>query len=187
MTVQYAIVAFPTFDSPEAIEGVRQVFDPHASLLPAHITLVFPFTASQDAASLRAHLHALIATTSGFDVTLAPPSVEQDQYLCLRVEAGRRQVIDLHDTLYSGPLQPYLSLTHPYDPHVTIGRLPSLDALTAAAVVARERLPATSRALIESVSLFSFEDSVGRVEFTVPLAPASGSRSSPMRSAPNER
>lgn len=43
MTVQRAIIAFPNIDAHEEIESVRREFDPLASLLDAHVTLVFHF------------------------------------------------------------------------------------------------------------------------------------------------
>jgi len=187
MTVQYAIVVFPAFDSPEPIEAVRRAFDPHAALLPAHITLVFPFPASADAAALRTHLDATLSGVSSFDVTLAAPSVEHDAYLFLRVDAGRQRLIALHDALYTGPLALHLSSTHTYEPHVTVGHLASRDAIPEALLTARKDIPAGSCAHVSGVSLFRLEEGAGHVEFTLPLVPGDDSRSIAMRSAPNER
>ena len=183
MTTQYAIVAFPTFEAPAPIEMVRRAFDPQASLLPAHITLVFPFPAGRDIPALRTHLHTALSGVPSFDVTLAPPSVEQGEYLYLRVEGGGQRILDLHDTLYSGPLKQYLSTTHIYEPHVTVGHVLSPDALAAATVAARQSLPTTSRAHINSVCLFCIEAGTGRVDLTVPLATSGEGRSSAARGA----
>ena len=187
MTVHHAIVAFPAFDASVPIEAVRRAFDPQASLLPAHVTLVFPFVASHETATLREHISSGIVGVTPFEVALAPPSAELDAYLFLRVHSGRERIVDLHDRLYSGPLEPHLSPAHVYEPHVTVGRLNSTDALAAAVTAARATLATPLRAVIDSVTLFRIEDGLGSVEFSIPLVrpPAAGSRSAP--SAPNER
>ena len=43
---QYAVVAFPQSDALARVEALRRRFDPQALLLPAHVTLVFSFTAT---------------------------------------------------------------------------------------------------------------------------------------------
>jgi 2'-5' RNA ligase len=187
MTVQHAIVTFPAFDAPESVEVVRHAFDPQASLLPAHITLVFPFVASQGGRVLREHVASVLAGIVCFDVTLAPPTPEQDAYVFLRVESGRSRIIDLHDRLYSGLLQGYSSPAHAYEPHVTVGRLPSPNALTAAVTSARRALPTPLCARVDSVALFCIENGAGRVEFTMPLAAAKADRSSSAPAMPDER
>ena len=187
MTVTYAIVAFPAFDAPQPIEAVRRAFDPQASLLPAHITLVFPFVASRNTVALREHIDSALQEVSRFEVTLAPPSAEQEAYLFMRVQSGRERIVDLHDRLYSGPLQRHLSPSHPYEPHVTVGHLASSDALAAAVAAARETLATPLCADINSVALFCIKDAAGRIEFTVPLVGLEELRSSSKPSAPNER
>jgi 2'-5' RNA ligase len=186
MTVQHAIVAFPVFDAPEPIEAVRREFDPQASLLSAHITLVFPFVASLDPAALCDHMTATISEAERFDVTLAAPTAEQDAYVFLRVESGRRRIIGLHDRLYAGPLRAHLSQAHAYEPHITLGRLSSPEALTAAVTLARRTLAMPLHARIDSVALFRIENGRGRVELTMPLAGSGSGRSISTRAAPGE-
>jgi len=43
MTVQHAIVLFPALDAAADIEALRLAYDPLAPVLPAHVTVVFPF------------------------------------------------------------------------------------------------------------------------------------------------
>jgi 2'-5' RNA ligase len=60
MTAQYAIVAYPTLEFANQVEAVRQRFDPLASVLNAHVTLVFPFTARAEVvAGLQPHVTPL--------------------------------------------------------------------------------------------------------------------------------
>jgi 2'-5' RNA ligase len=187
MTTQYAIVAFPEFAEPNAVEAVRRAFDPQATLLPAHITIVFPFVAPRSGAVLRDHIASCIVRVSCFDVMLAPPSPADDGYLFLRVSSGRDRIIDLHHRFYSGPLESELSTSRPYEPHITVGRLHSPEALASALVTARAQLPTPLHACIHRVHLFCIEASGGRVELSLPLVNSGAPRSSSEPAAPNER
>jgi 2'-5' RNA ligase len=170
MTVQYAIVAFPTFDVADQIEAVRRRFDPLSSVLAAHVTLVFPFEDSVGLSSLCAHVAAAAADASPFAIDLTGPAVVDGGYIFLHVGDGTRHLIDLHDRLYSGALMGQLSRTHEYRPHVTIGRLGSSEQLMAAAAEARATLTLPARGRIDSLALFRLEHgSHGSVDFTIPL------------------
>ena len=170
MTIQHAIVAFPTFDSSADIESVRRDFDPQATLLPAHVTLVFPFIAAHDTAFLREHIVAAIAVMSPFDIAVAAPSVEDGGYLFLRLTQGRERIVELHDRLYTGALRSHLLPEHPYEAHITVGRLDSSEALTTAAAAAKARLVSPLRGRIDAVSLFRLADGFGTVACTLPFS-----------------
>jgi 2'-5' RNA ligase len=185
MTIHHAIVAFPALDAAESIESIRRAFDPQASLLPAHITLVFPFAAPLETA-LREHIASTLMGVSPFDIALGPPSAEEGGYLFLRVGSGRQRIVDLHDRLYSGPLQSYLSTTQAYEPHVTVGRLSSPEGRADALAMARASLTMPLRGRIDGVALFCIENGAGRVEFTFSLGNRVGDNSDSTRSAPNE-
>lgn len=187
MTVQRAIVLFPTFDAPEPIEAVRRAYDPLAGALAAHVTLVFPFAAASDAAILNDHLAASMVGIAPFDVDMATPTVEDGGYLFLRVTRGREQIVELHDRLYSGPLLPHLSVERRYEPHVTIGRLGSHEALRAAIDVARSRLLPPLRGHVGEVTLIELERGNVDVISTMSLGGAPVSASRPTRAAPNQR
>lgn len=169
MTIQHAIVAFPAFRESDTIESLRRAYDPQAQLLPAHVTFVFPFVAPLGGSGLAEHITSCLTTIEPFDVTFAPPSADADGWLFLRVTSGRDRVIDIHDRLYSGQLAPYLSRVHPYQPHVTLGRLHSSDALQGALAMAVASLPASLRARIDRVSLFCIEGQTGHVDRSFPL------------------
>lgn len=172
MTTRYAIVAFPEFDEPNPLEAVRHAFDPQVTLLPAHVTFVFPFVAVGSESSLREHIEACLVRTSSFDIVLAPPTPAADGYLSLGVVSGRDRIVDLHDRLYSGPLESQLSTSHPYDPHVTLGRLDSPGALASALATARATLPRPLPARIDHVHLFRIEPGAGHVACSFPLVSA---------------
>ena len=169
MTAQHAIVIFPAFAAAEQIESVRQDFDPLATLLPAHVTLVFPFADILEPASLREHVIAAAERTPPFDIAAAAPTAEDDGYLFLRITDGRETIVALHDRLYTGILRTHLSLAHAYDPHVTVGRVGSREALDAATATARSRLVSPLRARVDSVSIFRLDQGAGTVVSVIPL------------------
>ena len=103
MTVQNAIVLFPVFESSEEIEDLRRAYDPLASVLPAHVTVVFPFVDTAASRVLHEHSLAAIGIFPSFDIAVATPTPEDGGYLFLRVTEGRKQVVELHDRLYTGP------------------------------------------------------------------------------------
>ncbi len=47
----------------------------------------------------------------------------RDGYLFLNVKQGNDSIIDLHDRLYSGALEPFLLRKVTYCPHITVGRV----------------------------------------------------------------
>lgn len=169
MTTQYAIIAFPEFEDANAVEALRHAFDPQAALLPAHITFVFPFVATPSDLFLREHIESCLVGISPFDIRLAPPSPEADGYLFLRVASGRDRIVDVHARLYSGPLEPRLSTSRSYEPHITLGHLDSPESLETAVATALVKLPNPLSGHIDRVHLFRIEGGRGQVELSFPL------------------
>jgi 2'-5' RNA ligase len=167
--VSHAIVTFPVTPGIERIEFLRRLFDPLARVIPAHVTLVFPFESQLPAATLRAHVEQMSIGTRPFDVELNDVTVVDDEYVFLDVGSGREQLIELHDRLYTGPLARHLSDRHVFRPHITLGRLREPEALATAVAEARECLPATT-AVVRELTIVRLDGSAfaGR-EFTVGL------------------
>ena len=159
MTVQCAIVAFPMLESANQIEAVRQRFDPLASVLDAHVTLVFPFTPPAESVEvLHPHVVTAVAGLAPFPIRLTRPTPADANYLFLQVTHGDRLLIELHDRLYSGLLAPFLSPAHSYAPYVTVGRFTSAGALSAAAVEARELLPQETDGVVDRLAILELRD-----------------------------
>ena len=107
------------------IETLRRRHDPHAAIIPAHVTLVFPFE-TRDLTALTQHVLAT-ATAHG------PIALRLSAYLAVRAhddtqshiflvpDQGRDEIEALHDALYSGPLAGVLRHDIPFIPHVTVG------------------------------------------------------------------
>jgi 2'-5' RNA ligase len=121
----------------EAIEDLRRRYDPLAALLPAHLTLVFPFESALPASALAAHVRAVAAGRTPFPLALREVTGHDGEYLFLNVKCGNDELIALHDGLYTGLLAPYLEPDHTFLPHATVGRLPDAASFRAALADAR--------------------------------------------------
>jgi len=130
-----AIVLYPNFDGLEIIHNMRRKFDPLANYIAPHITLVFPFESDMTTQEIGDHVRQAIKGVKRFQVRLGGFSGDQpDGYLFLRVKQGNDEIIDLHDRLYSGAIQPHLYRKILYCPHVTVGKVESLPAFEDALV-----------------------------------------------------
>ena len=119
-----AIVIFPKFDNIDAIQAVRERFDPLASFIAPHITLVFPFESTLSTEELREHIVQAIQGVKRFPVQLSSITGDvREGYLFLNVKRGNDSIIDLHDRLYSGALESFLFRKVTYCPHMTVGRI----------------------------------------------------------------
>ena len=119
-----AIVLFPKFDNIDAIQAVRERFDPLAKFIAPHITIVFPFESELSAKELREHLDCALEGVKKFNVRLTGITGDfRDGYLFLNVKQGNDPIIDLHDRLYRGVLEPFLFRKVTYCPHMTVGRV----------------------------------------------------------------
>jgi 2'-5' RNA ligase len=170
VTVQHAIVAFPTLQLADRIESVRRRFDPLATLLSAHVTLVFPFANESIAPLLDQHIAQAIAGLAPFDFGLTAPTPGDAGYLFLNVTAGADRFVQLHKRLYTGPLAPHRSPTHSYSPHITIGRLANSDQLLKATAEARSLLDETLVGRVDNLAVFRLDEPLrGAVTSTVSL------------------
>jgi 2'-5' RNA ligase len=117
-----SIYLSPAFSCASEIDSIRRAYDPLASKICPHITLVFPFESSLGDEELAAHAMEAISSVGGFRITLGRPQVSGD-YIWLPVMQGRDKVGALHDALYRGTLSLHLDSKRSYDPHVTIARV----------------------------------------------------------------
>lgn len=132
---RYAIVIFPKFDNENQMDQLRHQFDPLASVIRPHLTLVFPFESDLPLEQIRGHVQFAIQGVLPFEVILRGITGSDAEYLFLNVKHGNDQIIQLHDRLYTGLLLSHLNREHTYIPHLTIGRLDNKDSfLTALSV-----------------------------------------------------
>lgn len=107
------------------IETLRRRHDPQAAIIPAHVTLVFPFE-TDDLPTIAQHISHVVASHG-------PIALRLSAYLAVRAhdntqshiflvpDQGRAEIEALHDALYTGPLAGALRHDIPFIPHVTVG------------------------------------------------------------------
>jgi len=119
-----AIVLFPRFDNAQAIQRIREQYDPLANYIAPHMTLVFPFESDLSTDDVRAHISQALKGVKKFTVQLNGITGDfRDGYLFLNVKQGNDNIIELHDKLYSGSLEQFLFRKVTYCPHLTLGRV----------------------------------------------------------------
>ena len=106
------------------IEAIRRRHDPHHSLIPAHVTLVFGFD-TPDAAVAARHVGEIAAAQGAIALRLSSFVAVRDasgdqSHVFLVPDQGRAEIEDLHDRLYAGPLEGQLRRDIPFIPHVTV-------------------------------------------------------------------
>jgi 2'-5' RNA ligase len=165
------VVAYPRITGAAAwqqVLAVRRRYDPLATEMPAHLTLVFPFEDPLPDAALEAHVRSVVAGWRPLTITLAEITGHENPHLFLNVKRGNDELIDLHDRLYTGPLARHQLRWNTYVPHVTVGRLPT-DQLSAA-LDATAGLTAAIPATVAVLTGYAIEPDDGRVvRFQVPL------------------
>lgn len=124
-----AIILFPKFKNLDAIQSVRERLDPLAHYIAPHITLVFPFESDCSTQELQSHMKNALAGVKKFPVLLqGVTGDDRDGYLFLNVKQGNDNIINLHDRLYNGVLEPFLFRKVTYCPHITVGRIDAQSA-----------------------------------------------------------
>lgn len=116
----YALVYFPNIQD-EKYHRFRNRYDPYASLLQEHLTLVFPVPAEVGAQEFISHIHQVLGSWYPFDITISGFYKTFDHWLMLSLKEGNDYVISLHDELYTGILSQYRREDLPFTPHVGLG------------------------------------------------------------------
>lgn len=127
-----SIILIPDFKNINTLQEIREAYDPLYSLIPPHITLVFPFTSDITTAQLYEHVSNKTRSIQPFDITLSGITGTPDHYLFLNVKQGNDQIISLHDLLYSDLLAQFKNNSYTYLPHITVGRLATQDRMVQA-------------------------------------------------------
>lgn len=128
------IMIFPEFENMEIIGKIREKYDPLARLVRPHITLVFPFESEMDNTEIERVLNERLEGIRPFEIELQGFSKVEDRfgnYLFLDVIKGREELIRIHDLLYANDFKKY-DIGVGYVPHMTVGKLKSVEAMDAA-------------------------------------------------------
>lgn len=118
--MRYALVVYPELRH-AGLDAFRARHDPTAPVIREHVTIVFPLPEVVGRARLREHVLPVAARWSPFRLHLTGLEESWDHWLLLGAGEGAREMIRLHDELYTGVLAPYLRTDLPYAPHVGLG------------------------------------------------------------------
>lgn len=121
---------FPKFSNMEVIEEIRTKYDPLADKVSPHITLVFPFKRDIRTKEIEEWLDTALHIIKPFKIELRGFSKQENQfgnYLFLNIKHGADTIKHIHELLVSSTNFDYL-----YNPHMTVGKLPTKDELEAA-------------------------------------------------------
>jgi 2'-5' RNA ligase len=107
------------------IQTVRLNYDSQYQLIAPHFTLVFPCQIPNQAEfieHIQRKTHGLKQIRFTIrDMLTVKDSMSENYHLFLVPEEGSKDIINLHDTLYTGLLAAELRHDIPFVPHITIG------------------------------------------------------------------
>ncbi len=122
----HAVMAEPDLpeDQRRWIDAIRAENDPRHSIVPAHVTLVFP-ALFDNAARFADHIEGIARRHAPIMFHLRTALAVKDPlgpftHVYLVPEEGFSAIVRLHDAFYTGPLADFLRLDVPYIPHVTV-------------------------------------------------------------------
>jgi len=148
------IMIFPKFENIGYIDRIRTLYDPLASLVRPHITLVFPFESPVTDEELREIMHNRLQLVRPFELCMHGISCHTDasgHYLFLNVQQGEEKLHAIHRSFYQHEFRDY-EHSFPYVPHMTVGRLPDARQLNAAYEEVRA-MTAVFHTVVDTVSV----------------------------------
>jgi 2'-5' RNA ligase len=154
---RFAVAWFPRFRGIERVEAFRARHDPAAALIPAHVSLVFPFPTALSRLQVETHVQRVVSRWPPVPVTFRRVRTEANEFLFLMASRGAASIKGLHDRLYTRSLAPHLRRDLPYEPHITIGRHPRYEDLTAALEEAEDAFGDEFAEVMREVALLAVE------------------------------
>lgn len=125
------IMIFPEFNNMDIIDEIRDKYDPLAKLVRPHITIVFPFEMDIANDELCMIIENRFSDFKSFEIEMQGFSKCEDRfgnYLFLNVTKGADNITQLHEIFYSNEFSE-IDLGIPYMPHMTVGKLKTVDDL----------------------------------------------------------
>ena len=160
---RFAVAWFPNFRELPHIEAFRERHDPAAALIPAHLSLVFPFATALSRLQVETHVRRVAAAWPPIPLTFRSVRTEANEFVFLMASRGAASVTALHDRLYSRSLRHHLRPEFPYAPHITLARQPDYARLQAILEEAQETLGGEFADVLRSVDLLAVGRD-GRIE-----------------------
>ena len=161
---------FPRFEGLEAIEAFRRRHDPMAELIPAHLSLVFPFATALKRIQVETHVRRVVSRWPVIPASFRAVKIEANEFVFLMASRGVASITALHDALYTRSLRHHLRPEFPYAPHITLARYKALEPLEEAFDEARDLFGREMTDTLREVDLLAVAPD-GRIErlSTLPL------------------
>jgi 2'-5' RNA ligase len=160
---RFAVAWFPAFRDIARIEAFRREHDPAAKLIPAHLSLVFPFGTALSRLQVETHVRRVVGAWPPIPLAFRTLRTEANEFVFLMASRGAASVVALHDKLYSRSLRHHLRPEFPYAPHITLAREPDYAKLQAILEQAQEDLGGEFTDVMRSVDLLAVGRD-GRIE-----------------------
>lgn len=154
---RFAVAWFPQFPGIEALESFRSRHDPVAHLIPAHVSLVFPFPTALTALQLRSHVRKVVSGWPPIPVSFRGIRPTASEFVFLMAQRGSASVTGLHDKLYTRSFRPHLRRDIPYEPHITLARCPQPGRLESVLAEAGDCFRNEQEAVMRIVTLLSVQ------------------------------
>jgi 2'-5' RNA ligase len=152
---RFAVAWFPKFEGIGRIEAFRRKHDPAAALIPAHMTLVFPFPTAHSRLQVETHVQRVVSQWPPIPVTFRRARMHANEFLFLMAARGAASITALHDKLYTRSFQPHLRRDLQYEPHITLARYAAFDHLEAALEEAEDEFRDEFAETLHEVALLS--------------------------------
>ncbi|HRV90924.1 MAG TPA: 2'-5' RNA ligase family protein [Anaerolineae bacterium] len=120
----YTLIAPVPIALATALNPYRQKYDPLASVLPPHISILSPFEFSDPPELLYNHFHNVGETFAPIKVSIAGWDTYRhiDYQIRLPALAGRDILVELRENLLTGPLKYCPGQDKDYSPHIILGK-----------------------------------------------------------------
>lgn len=135
---RFAVAWFPAFRGIERIEAFRARHDPVAALIPAHLSLVFPFATALSRLQVETHVRRVASRWPPIPVSFRAVRMHANEFVFLMASRGAGAIVELHDRLYTRSLASHLRPEFAYEPHITLARHAEWPKLESAYEEARE-------------------------------------------------
>ena len=152
---RFAVAWFPEFAGIEEIEALRRAHDPASHLIPAHLSLVFPFPTSLTRLQVATHIRNVTSRWPPIPVTFRRVRIHGGEFVFLMASRGSASITALHDKLYTRSLRQYLRPEFAYEPHITVARSAEPSRLEEACAAAERTFPPEFSGVIREVELLA--------------------------------
>ncbi len=115
---QYAIVFFPKIPQ-EAIQQLREKYDPDFLIIPPHMTLLYPIQTTTEKQLIQ-KVKMVIDQFHAFPILLAGIAKTHDNCLFLLIKENEHIIKDIHKK-FSSYITPNIPDMQSFTPHITLG------------------------------------------------------------------